>query len=1176
MYVLGSSEVNRYNPRPLTGLYGSRGFGIRYPSPFFDVAQQFLPENVHQLMTWCRYYFLTNPIVNAACSKMAEYPVTSLMYETEDAKLQDLYSKLEKHLRLRQFQVEVGLDYFVYGNAFVSIFFPFVRFLQCPKCGERYRADKNRSLYKWKNGRFFLSCDKCHNEGYAREIDVYIRSPRDIRLIRWNPENIEIKHNEATGKSTYFYKIPRRILNDIKIGDRDTLETLPLEFLQAARKSRALLFDQANLYHLKRPTIAQKDQGWGTPLIYPLLKDAFYMQVMKKAQESLLMEHVVPLRIIFPGPSTGGNEGPYGSYSLRNWKNKIDAELNLWKRDHNYIPILPVNIGFQQVGGTAKALILHQEFRLHAEQMLAGAGIPVEFVFGGLQWCLRDDSLLFTDKGLLSLAETSPETEGLSARSDLRIVTHEGVSDIALTHRTGKRKVTHLKTHLGLDSHPSPQHRWRVLTPSLEQGWKRTSELVPGDRIMVRYGANLWPQEPLSVGEHVNAARAQELKRDASGRYPVSFPNRLTSSLARILGYMAAEGSTTEENRVSLNNTDLDLLEDMQDCVEDTFGYRPKLAESNGQHFGNKQQWCLEIGRRQAATFLQSILGKKYSAEKEVPALIRMAPKRYVREFLSAYFEGDGGVEDVDEKQTVYCGSKSEKLLKQIQLLLLNMGIVSSRYEDPSTGMWSLSIRGHHVDLFAREIGFISERKMDVLSRRTPTAEIHISDRIPYVKDKLDVFRRQWFGGNNSWVQDEAPEVPNQDWFTVAEVAAVLNRSKHSVYLAVRGERLLAHREGQKLQISREALVSYLSESGIHRHVSVPCRGAWGATQRNLRNADLSFVWEKDPILASRIEALIRDDVLWDEVVEVSESEEEANMCDLTVRRDHSFAADGLISHNSGTNTSLRALENMFTGYNMQRHELINDFILGGVAAFLGWPRVQSRFDRFKMADDLQRSMFMMQLNQAQKISDRTLISDIGLDFDKETERMDEELKRQLSVQRKTQVAGADIQGAASLRTARYQAKGMELQTKAQLQAQMEAQQQGMGGDPNAQQPEQDQQAQGDPNQEFAPQNPEDGAQPNSSGVPAGMESPLQPGQGGIDLTYIAQKAASYLKQVREEGGPEMMYKEMERLQTQNPALYKMVLPLMNDSGSQLNPMDGMKSPAPAGTAQTDPSRTIG
>ena len=93
------------------------------------------------------------------------------------------------------------------------------------------------------------------------------------------------------------------------------------------------------------------------------------------------MENIVPMRMIFPGQNTGGNEGPYGSYNLTNWKRRIDEEINMWKRDHNYIPVLPVNIGFQQIGGQGRSLLLYQEMRLLAEQMLAGAGIPVEFIF---------------------------------------------------------------------------------------------------------------------------------------------------------------------------------------------------------------------------------------------------------------------------------------------------------------------------------------------------------------------------------------------------------------------------------------------------------------------------------------------------------------------------------------------------------------------------------------------------------------------------------------------------------------------------------------------------------------------------------------------------------------------------------------------------------------------------
>lgn len=390
-----SSEFNRASSRPGNSTYGDRSFGIRYPSPFFDVAQQFLPTTQHQLHLWCRYYFLTNPIINVAVTKMAEYPVTKLVYDTKDAGIHKLYRGLERRLKLRAFQIEVGLDYFGYGNAFVSIYYPFEKYLICKSCKSRHRASTNRSIYKWKQMRFHMRCPECKHEGFAREADVYQRSIRDINLIRWNPENIELKHDEHSGKTRYYYKVPKTTINDVRIGDMDAILSLPTDFLEAVRKRKALRFHRDNFYHLKAPTIAQKDKGWGQPLIYPLLKDAFYMQVMKKSQEALLMEHIVPMRFIYPGPVTGGNEpgAPYGSYNLSNWKSKIDYELNRWKRDKNYIPILPMNVGVGQLGGTAKALILHQEFRVHAENMLAGAGIPVEFVYGGLQWSGSNTSL---------------------------------------------------------------------------------------------------------------------------------------------------------------------------------------------------------------------------------------------------------------------------------------------------------------------------------------------------------------------------------------------------------------------------------------------------------------------------------------------------------------------------------------------------------------------------------------------------------------------------------------------------------------------------------------------------------------------------------------------------------------------------------------------------------------
>src|SRR5271166_3899314 len=63
---------------------GSNIQGVNYPSPFFDIAHTYLPVTVKQLFKWCRYYFLTQSLINAVVFKLAEYPVTDLIIDHED------------------------------------------------------------------------------------------------------------------------------------------------------------------------------------------------------------------------------------------------------------------------------------------------------------------------------------------------------------------------------------------------------------------------------------------------------------------------------------------------------------------------------------------------------------------------------------------------------------------------------------------------------------------------------------------------------------------------------------------------------------------------------------------------------------------------------------------------------------------------------------------------------------------------------------------------------------------------------------------------------------------------------------------------------------------------------------------------------------------------------------
>jgi len=71
---------------------------VRYPNPFFDIAHTYLPSSTKTMLRWCRYYFLTNPLINAVVYKMAEYPVTDLLYDTDNEPLRKKWKGLFENI----------------------------------------------------------------------------------------------------------------------------------------------------------------------------------------------------------------------------------------------------------------------------------------------------------------------------------------------------------------------------------------------------------------------------------------------------------------------------------------------------------------------------------------------------------------------------------------------------------------------------------------------------------------------------------------------------------------------------------------------------------------------------------------------------------------------------------------------------------------------------------------------------------------------------------------------------------------------------------------------------------------------------------------------------------------------------------------------------------------------
>lgn len=360
--------------------------GIQHPNPLFDYLTTFVPRQLKSLFTYCEYLYYNSPQIFAALNKFAVYPVTDFIFETDSPKLKQKYRNLlENTLRLKTVLTKTGIDRHVYGNSFISVYFPFKRFLECPHCKNRIniRHAEYKFKVKHKSANFTMRCKNCNKEGRARVVDEKLRHPRGINIIRWDPKHIEIEQNPITGESEYFYRIPASFRDRLRAGNKHLLATTPLSFIDCVAERRIFKFGHDKLYHMKADAPAGIDSRWGFPPLTSTLKQFFYTAVLRKANEAISLEHIVPFRVMHPTQPTQ-NSDPTITISLANWINETKMNLKAWRKDPLHLMFSPIPVGVTNVGGQGRALMVTGEIVEAENAIIAAMGIPREFIYGGL------------------------------------------------------------------------------------------------------------------------------------------------------------------------------------------------------------------------------------------------------------------------------------------------------------------------------------------------------------------------------------------------------------------------------------------------------------------------------------------------------------------------------------------------------------------------------------------------------------------------------------------------------------------------------------------------------------------------------------------------------------------------------------------------------------------------
>lgn len=363
----------------------------QYPDPFLDQASTKLPKSRQKLFEMLHIFATTHPQIRPIVHKLAKYPITHLIINArrqgELSALEDKWRDiLEYELDIYEIAEGMGLDFFGYGNAFITVHKPFERTYECSMCGEHNTTDLEFLI----NGpKIIGTCNGCKKRTSFKPKDNYINDPSRISIIRIPPREMHIKKNTSSGAVEYYRSIPPELTQAVKKGsrpDRFIINTTPWKYVEAAlrgKRNTKIKYAQGKVLHLKEETLSSNDSHWGMPIIMAALKDAYLNQVYKKADETVANERTVPARFIYPQATT---QSPMQTIGLGRWSRYMTRIMTIRRHDKNAIMPVPFPVGVAEVGGDAQRLITANLRELLIREIIGSTGVPQGFLSDGMTY----------------------------------------------------------------------------------------------------------------------------------------------------------------------------------------------------------------------------------------------------------------------------------------------------------------------------------------------------------------------------------------------------------------------------------------------------------------------------------------------------------------------------------------------------------------------------------------------------------------------------------------------------------------------------------------------------------------------------------------------------------------------------------------------------------------------
>ncbi|HLC72876.1 MAG TPA: LAGLIDADG family homing endonuclease, partial [Candidatus Nanoarchaeia archaeon] len=346
--------------------------------------------------------------------------------------------------------------------------------------------------------------------------------------------------------------------------------------------------------------------------------------------------------------------------------------------------------------------------------------------------CVALDTRVATAQGLIEMGSLVPLTnqvDGWSKHKNgmLTVMTDNGPKISDECYNNGKSEVMTLTTNHGYKVTATLKHRFRVIDQNGNYVWKHVRDIANGDWLCLQ--KNIYPETTeyqlpeFNYKPHFNAK-------------PILTPTQISKELAEFIGFFIGDGAFTINKggtgRVILTFSleEQDLMQYMITAMKNMFSMLPTMQKKKNDNSVNAF-----FTRTTFYHWLQNLGVKKQSAESaRIPEIVFRAGRTFAQGFLRGLFSADG---TIAEDGRISLSSVSEKLIEDVQLLLLSLGIPSRKgcsYKRDNTfgknPIYRLTITTNEgLILFGKTIRFLSEKKNKRI--RLDRRAFDINDVIP-------------------------------------------------------------------------------------------------------------------------------------------------------------------------------------------------------------------------------------------------------------------------------------------------------------------------------------------------------------------------------------------------------------------------------------------------------------